>query len=366
MAEATLPLDPFLQLYIEFLAFLVGATVGSFLNVVIARLPEGLSVVSPRSRCPKCKSPIRAIDNIPILSWLVLRGRCRNCGNPISIRYPTVELVGGLLGLAVYRSFGLSIWSVCAFLFVALLVAITYIDLDEWIIPHELTIPGMILGVVSSFFTRWNPNAPQLNWLDSVIGIALGYGTFALIAGVGWLWLRLRHDPRADQGAMGQGDWPLTAMICGFLGWKALLPVILLSSLQGSIVGLLLMALGRAEKGTPVVPADSDASQLPASTPPAAPAAGPHDTTVTAPEGNGTLPEATGPATSTAPRADAVEETEAETEEEAEEEAEEEEWIPPKNSVPFGPFLSLAALEQLFLGDWLRMQYEHLLAKLIG
>jgi leader peptidase (prepilin peptidase)/N-methyltransferase len=311
-----------METYYRVAAFLVGLTVGSFLNVVIARLPEGESVVRPRSRCPQCRAPIAAWDNIPVLSWLILRGRCRHCKTPISPRYPTVELLVGFLALAVYSDHGRHLVSLFLFAFVCLLVAITYIDLDKWTIPLELTVTGIVLGVVNAIV-----NPAFVSWRDSLIGGVAGFGAFALLA--------LIASYVFKKEALGEGDWWLLAMIGTFLGWQALLPVVLLASLQGSVVGLLLIALGRAEKGrTSPAPA---AVTVGAS--PGAPATGSSEVESAAPSEQ---------KDSKAPADD------------------EDDWVPPPNSVPFGPFLSLGALEQLFLGDWLRLKYDEILHRLIS
>src|SRR6266436_2254043 len=156
--------------------FAVGAVVGSFLNVVIARVPKGRSIVSPGSRCPRCGSPIAWYDNIPVLSWILLRARCRNCGLPISPRYPLVEVLTGVLAVAVFRRVGPSWTAVGYFAFAAALVALAYIDLDTWLLPHQITWPLLALGLASPLWNR------QLTWIESVIGAAAGFALFAAIA----------------------------------------------------------------------------------------------------------------------------------------------------------------------------------------
>lgn len=214
-------------------AFVFGAVVGSFLNVVIARVPRGESVVRPRSRCPRCKRPLRWYENVPILSWLFLRGRCAGCKQPISPRYPLVELASGLLALACLRHFGLGPWAVAAFAFLAALLALTYIDLDHWLLPRVITIPFIAIGVGVS----WLPGGPGL--LSSVLGALAGFASFVLL---GWVAERL-----LKKEAIGGGDVWLFAMIGAWLGLRALLPVALLASLQGAIAGLVLMAFARRE-----------------------------------------------------------------------------------------------------------------------
>lgn len=301
------------SLVIHLFVFLVGLCVGSFLNVVIARVPEGLSVVSPPSRCPRCGRGIAWYDNIPVLSWVLLRGKCRGCALPISPRYPIVELLVGLLALALVRRFGLEWHTLSLFVFVCLLVAITYIDLDHWIIPHVLTWPGILIGLGSSFID------PTRTPTDALIGAVAGFGVFALVGIVGALVFR--------KEALGQGDWWLLALIGAFLGWQALLPVILLASLQGSVVGVLLIVLGRNETG----------EEPAAATEPRVEASSGGATTEPAPAKDESQP---------------VDE-------------DDEEWIPPRNAVPFGPFLALAALEQLFVGPWLLDLYNRLIERLI-
>jgi len=259
-------------------AALVGAAVGSFLNVVIARVPEGESIVSPRSRCPSCRTPIAWYDNLPVLSWLVLRGRCRRCGVRISPRYLVVELLGAGAALLAWHRHGLGAQAAVELAFVALLLALAAIDLDRWELPYELTRPLLVLGIAASALSL--SAAPGLR--SSAIGALVGFGAFWLVMKLGTL--------LAKREAMGVGDVWLLAGLGAFLGAGALLPVVMLASIQGSVVGLLLMALGKAQPG----PADGGTPQ-------------------------GQPDEAA--------------------------------WTPPKNGVPFGPFLVAAALEWLYLAD---------------
>lgn len=215
-------------------AFTFGAVVGSFLNVCIYRLPLEQSVVSPGSRCMGCGTAIRWYDNIPILSWLVLKGRCRSCKEPFSIRYPLVELLTGLLAAALFLKFGLSLSLVVMFLFCAALVVITFIDFDHQIIPDEISLPGIILGFVCSFFL------PGHGWLSSLLGIAVGWGSLALIF-YGYLWLTGREG-------MGGGDAKLLAMMGAFLGLQAVPFIIFASSLVGTVAGLSIMAVQRKDR----------------------------------------------------------------------------------------------------------------------
>src|ERR1700738_4490388 len=211
--------------------FAVGAVVGSFLNVVIARVPKGRSIVSPGSRCPRCGSPIAWYDNIPVLSWILLRARCRNCGLPISPRYPLVEVLTGVLAVAVVQRVGPSWTAVGYFAFAATLVALAYIDLDTWLLPHQITWPLLALGLASPLWNR------ELTWIESFIGAAAGFALFAAIALLG--------EKLLKKETMGWGDVWLLAAIGAWLGWPALLPVVLLSAVQGSVVGIVLLLLGR-------------------------------------------------------------------------------------------------------------------------
>lgn len=208
--------------------FVLGAVVGSFLNVVILRLPaEGESIVFPASRCPFCKTAIRWYDNIPILSFLLLRGKCRACGKPISIQYPLVELCMALLSLALYTKFALSFEFFFYFLFLAALLAVIFIDLRHQIIPDVISLPGIAAGFAGSFFTS------LLTWQQSGIGILVGGG---ILYGVAMAYLLF-----TGREGMGGGDVKLLAMIGAFLGWQSLLFVVFASSLSGSVVGIVAM-----------------------------------------------------------------------------------------------------------------------------
>ncbi|MBE2886827.1 prepilin peptidase [Geobacter anodireducens] len=214
-------------------SFVLGAVVGSFLNVCIYRLPTGESVVFPPSRCTSCGTRIRPWDNIPLLSWLILRGSCRACGAKISARYPLVELINGLLCLALFLKFGPTLTFAALFVFCSALVAITFIDLDHQIIPDVISLPGIVLGFALSFVLPW------LGWLNSLIGIVAGGGSLLLVA---WLYERL-----TGKEGMGGGDIKLLAMMGAFLGWRAVPFIIFASSLVGSIIGLTVMMLQKKD-----------------------------------------------------------------------------------------------------------------------
>jgi len=228
-------------LFADALVILVGLCIGSFLNVVIARVPRGESVVRPRSRCPGCREPIAGYDNIPVVSWLILRGRCRRCGQPISPRYPLVEIVCAVLVFAVWRRFGPGGVFLGYAAFAATLLALTFIDLDTWLLPHQITWPLLALGLLSP---AWNP---EVGWIDAAVGAGAGFSAFALVALIG--------EKLLKKETMGWGDVWLLAGIGAWLGWQALLPVIVLSSLQGAVVGIALLAIRRPAADRPV-PAD--------------------------------------------------------------------------------------------------------------
>jgi len=208
-------------------AFTLGAVVGSFLNVCIYRLPKNESIVFPPSRCPGCGKGIRWYDNVPIISYLLLRGRCRSCGASISIQYPLVELLNALLTLFLFMKSGPSFAFLVLFLFCSAMVVITFIDLEHQIIPDEISLPGIIAGFIFSFFI------PQLGWLNSLLGILVGGGSLWLVA---W-----GYEMLTKKEGMGGGDIKLLAMMGAFFGWKAVPFIIFVSSLTGSLIGISVM-----------------------------------------------------------------------------------------------------------------------------
>jgi leader peptidase (prepilin peptidase)/N-methyltransferase len=217
-----------MELIFSIASFLFGAVVGSFLNVVILRLPaEGESIVYPASRCPACATPIRWYDNIPILSYLFLRGRCRACRGTISLQYPLVELCMAMLSLALYTKFGLSFEFFFYFLFLAALLVIIFIDIHHQIIPDVISLPGILIGFAGSFVNS------ELTWQQSGLGILLGGGMLYAVA-AGYFLLTRREG-------MGGGDIKLLGMIGAFLGVQSLLFVVFASSLTGSVVGIAAM-----------------------------------------------------------------------------------------------------------------------------
>jgi len=215
-------------LFVLITAFCFGAIVGSFLNVVILRLPnDEESVVFPASHCTSCMADLHWYENIPLLSFLVLRGRCSHCKEKISFQYPLVELSMALLSAALVQKFGISITTAGYFLFCAALLVIIWIDVHHQIIPDVISLPGIIIGLLFSVIS------PALSWQDSLIGILVGGGILYFIALLYFLWRKV--------DGMGGGDIKLLAMIGAFLGWQALPFVILASSLSGTVVGLIAM-----------------------------------------------------------------------------------------------------------------------------
>lgn len=229
-----------------------GLLVGSFLNVCIVRLPRGRSIISPPSHCPRCKESIKFYDNVPLISFLLLRGKCRKCGEPISWRYPIVELMNGLFYVWIVREFWLGGEAFLLMAFCSSLIVITFIDFDFQIIPDAITLPGILLGVTIGPFFMSSLTEPLpfqlghfvphtwpylISFLNSVIGMLCG--ALPLLT-IGWLWEKLRHVE-----AMGGGDVKLMGMVGSFLGWKGALLTIMAGACVGSIVGLGLIMLKR-------------------------------------------------------------------------------------------------------------------------
>jgi len=223
-----------LLLVIEFYALLVGLVVGSFLNVVIHRVPRDGSLVRPRSSCPGCGSVIRWYDNVPLLSWAVLRGRCRHCDEPISFRYPAIEALTGLLFAACVVRFGPTGAAAAAALFCSLLIVLAAIDLEHFILPDKITLPGIALGWL---LQPWLAGS----LLDAVIGALTGAGLLILVIN-GWYWLR-------QEEGMGLGDVNMLALIGAFLGWQGMLGAFLFAAVAGAVVGIGLVITRRLALG---------------------------------------------------------------------------------------------------------------------
>jgi len=212
---------------VEVAFFIFGAVVGSFLNVCIYRLPEERSLVSPSSRCRHCGRPIRFYDNIPILSYLILRGRCRDCKERISPRYPLVEALAALAALVLLRRYGSPLPALVAFVFVCALIVVTFIDLDHQIIPHAVTLTGIPLFTAAAVLVM------GLSPLEALTGLFSGIAVLYLIA--------LYYESITGNEGMGGGDVNLLGMMGGFLGWKALLVILPVAALTGAAVGVVLM-----------------------------------------------------------------------------------------------------------------------------
>ncbi|HSE91950.1 MAG TPA: prepilin peptidase [Methylomirabilota bacterium] len=215
------------------LAALLGLVIGSFVNVVVARLPAGRSLWGPHSACLACGTPIAWHDNIPLLSFALLRGRCRTCGVAISPRYPIIEAMTGGLFVLAYATLGLDSDLVIAFLLLPALVAITAIDLEHQIVPDKITLPGIVAGVIA------NVACQRVPWVDSIIGIVVGGGVFLVII-------------LASGGGMGGGDMKLGAMLGAFLGWKIALLSILVAVIVGGAVAVAFLASGTKGRKEPI------------------------------------------------------------------------------------------------------------------
>ena len=208
-----------------------GLLIGSFLNVVIHRLPREESLVTPRSRCPACQTPIRPWDNVPVVSFLLLRGRCRDCGQPISWRYPLVEGLTGLLFALTVARFGMTFLALSLLFLVSALVVVAFVDIDHQVIPNAITLPGIPLGLLAGLAVGGPPI------LDRILGA---------LTGAGFLYLVLLYGSALyGRDAMGEGDLNLIALVGAFLGWRGVVVTILFGCVAGSFVGLTMIAFGR-------------------------------------------------------------------------------------------------------------------------
>ncbi|MBI4228487.1 MAG: prepilin peptidase [Deltaproteobacteria bacterium] len=239
------------------LSFILGAFLGSFLNVCIYRVPNGISIIYPRSHCISCKTPLRLYNNIPIISFLLQGGRCKDCGARISPRYLIVEILSGLICALSVLKFGITLQTVFYLIFLFSLVVVTFIDIEHMIIPNVITIPGIFIGVAyGAVRTDWGDLTTFLSHsishpykiasiivnqpaFDSIFGAILGGGVLYLIALI-YVIIRKREG-------MGMGDVKLLAMIGAFLGWKSIIYVTLVSSLLGTIVGLAIIVCKRGD-----------------------------------------------------------------------------------------------------------------------
>lgn len=213
-----------------FLAVVLGLSVGSFLNVCIYRLPRGQSLARPASRCPACGRPLRWFDNVPVVSWVLLGGKCGQCRAPISIRYPLIELSTALLVVLVVLLTPPGPLLASRLILTCALIVLFAIDLELQILPNAITLPGIVVGFLFSFF------APP-GWRDSLLGILVGGGVLYAVAGAYYL-------VRREEG-LGMGDVKMLAMLGAFLGWRAVLLTLILASFSGALVGIGLMATAR-------------------------------------------------------------------------------------------------------------------------
>ena len=207
-----------------------GAVIGSFLNVCIYRLPLGKSVVSPPSACPGCNRVLSWYDNIPIVSWVVLRARCRTCGAPIGVRYPIIEALTAVMFGVAWWYYGPGVLLASRLVFGCALIVLFAIDLEHHLLPNVITLPGIVVGLIFSFFT-------EPGWMASLIGAVLGGGA---LFGIAEAYYRVRHEE-----GLGMGDVKMLAMVGAFLGWQLTLLTLMLASLSGTAIGLLLIATGR-------------------------------------------------------------------------------------------------------------------------
>jgi len=212
------------------IAFIFGSIVGSFLNVCIYRMPRDLSIIWPSSRCPSCNTPIKAYDNIPILSYFLLGRRCRTCQVRISFRYPLVEFLNASLYAIVLWRFGPEWHTLIYFILCSALIVITFIDLDFQIIPDVITLPGIVAGFIAGSLLMPDPfmRYSRLGFLSSLIGFLAGGGLYYAIAIL-------------SKGGMGGGDIKMMAMVGAVMGWKSVILTTFLGSFTGAIVGVFLM-----------------------------------------------------------------------------------------------------------------------------
>lgn len=245
-------------LFLGFVA-LLGLLVGSFINVIVYRLPimlerawqssearnelptEAFNLAVPRSHCPSCAQQLSAVENVPVVSFLFLRGRCRHCKSRISARYPIVEIAASVASILVAMSFGFTASTLAFLVFAWFLLALSLIDLDHHLLPDDLTLPLLWFGLLVSAFDL---GLPGVSLFDAVIGTAAGYMTLWSLF---WAFLLV-----TGKEGLGYGDFKLLAALGAWLGWQAILPVLLLSSLAGAATGLILIVFGGRERSEPL------------------------------------------------------------------------------------------------------------------
>lgn len=299
----------------------LGLCLGSFFNVLIARLPNDESIISPGSKCPRCGHALRWYENVPVLSWLALRGRCSACKAPISPRYIVVELLTGLLFLACFVRFGFTWQLVLSLTLLIWVVPLAFIDAQFWILPFELTLPGIAAGVLLAIPSGWEGVKVAL------VGAAIGFCSFRAVEYFGWLAFK--------KEAMGAGDKFLAALLCAYLGARALPGIFMLSALQGSVFGLLGLAL--AGRAGPKTEEDERGDEREPAPP-----------TMTW--------EFTKPGLSIWRRIALIPYCiflQPIPDEPKDEAGNEVEWKPGPTNLPFGPWMVLAGLELMLIGPWL-------------
>lgn len=225
------------QIPYDTFVFVFGLIIGSFLNVCIYRIPRGESVVMPPSHCPNCGKRIRWYDNIPIISYLILRGKCRFCGQPISIQYPIIELLTGILTLGIFLRFGISFDTIYYLILTYVLVVISVIDLKSMLVPVKPCYFAMVLGIILSPFTS------SITFKSSMLGASFGAGVILFIIETYYI--------IAGKKGMGYGDANIMALVGAFLGWQKVFLTLFLASLMGATVGIFLIANGKSRK-TPI------------------------------------------------------------------------------------------------------------------
>ena len=208
--------------------FIVGSILGSFFNVVIYRVPRGESIVRPPSACPACGTRLRARDNIPVLGYLLLRGKCRYCAAPISPRYPVVEVLSGILPVLLFARFGPTVPFFVYWPLFCVLLVLSFIDLDLRIIPDKVTLPGIVIGIIVA------PTVGLVGFWGSLLGVVVGGGALYLIGVLGELLLK--------KESMGGGDVKLAAMLGAFMGWKLVLVALFVAFFVGAVIGVIVMA----------------------------------------------------------------------------------------------------------------------------
>jgi len=222
---------------IEAFFFVLGLIIGSFLNVCIYRIPRGISITKPLSFCPACKKSIRFYDNIPIISYILLKGKCRYCGNPISIQYPLVELLTGIFSLVLFYKYGLRLEYAFYLIFVSSLIIISGIDIQYQIIPNLITIPGMLFGLLIAFFLG-------KGLFNAISGLVLGGGSLLLVS---WIYSLV-----TGKEGMGGGDIKLLGMIGAWLGPRSIFPVVMLASFSGVIISIIVFIAKNKGKETAI------------------------------------------------------------------------------------------------------------------